>query len=320
MSLSLYKKYFYRLLGIIASIELLIMILLQYINLDSVVPEALIDTLMLATLSFPLIIIFVINPFSKEINQNITKALDKKIDELYKQDKIIIAQSRQAAMGEMISMIAHQWRQPLTGIGMSVQNIQLDIEMDDIDLEKLDTKLSKIHEQIQFLSETIDNFSNFLKSKGEAKVHTLSGLVKETLAIIEQSLKNKNIRLEKSFEKDIDIKTYSNNIIQVLLSIINNAKDMIDIKEMDDGVIKIMIDHDEEHIYFKICDNAGGIPDEVLPRIFEPYYSTKEEKGGTGLGLYMAKMIVEQELKGEITAENINRGACFTISFPRKID
>ena len=235
--------------------------------------------------------------------------------ELKQKDKIMLSQSRQAAMGDMISMIAHQWRQPITAIGMSAQNLQLDIELEDIDLKRFDTKLTTIVEQTEFLSKTIDDFRDFFKPNKKPNTNMLSNTVEGALSVVGKSLENNNIRLEKYFENDIQITTYHNELIQVLINIINNAKDIINIKEKDDGLITIQIYSDKDNAYIKVCDNAGGIPDSALSRIFEPYFTTKEGKGGTGLGLYMSKMLVEKHLKGEIIAENINGGACFTLSF-----
>ncbi|WP_415396518.1 sensor histidine kinase [Sulfurimonas sp. CS5] len=319
-SVSAYKKYFYILLGIIASVELLIMIALQYVDVDSELLIAFLDTLLLTILTFPLIIIFVINPFSKEMNKGITEELNKKIDEVHNQNKIIIAQSRQAAMGDMLGMIAHQWRQPLTSMGMSIQNIQIDSQLGESNADELYTTLGNVLEQIQDLSKTIDEFNSFIKPSVKLNTCTLSDITNGTFAIIEKSLQSNNIKIKKSLKKDVEIQTYCNETIQVLINIINNARDIINEKEINDGVIEIIMDHDEQNYYLKILDNAGGIPDDIINKIFEPYYSTKEGKNGTGLGLYMSHMIVKEQLKGEIIAENIDRGACFTISCPLKID
>jgi signal transduction histidine kinase len=145
-------------------------------------------------------------------------------------------------------------------------------------------------------------------------------IAEDTLTIIGKSLENNNITLEKSYEDDLEITTFRNEVIQVLLNIINNSKDVMKIKEMDDGIIWLNISHNDEMAIFKICDNAGGIPDDILPRIFEPYFTTKEEKGGTGLGLYMSQMIVEKHLKGTIKAQNIDNGLCMRVSIPLNID
>lgn len=315
-----YKKYFYILLCIIASVELFIMIALQYVDVDSELLIAFLDMILLAILTFPFIIIFVINPFSKEINKDITEELNKKIDEVHNQDKIIIAQSRQAAMGDMLGMIAHQWRQPLTSMGISIQNIQIDTQLGESNADELDATLENILKQIQNLSKTIDEFNSFIKPSVKLSTCTLSDITNGTLAIIEKSLQSNNIRIKKSLIKDVKIQTYCNEAIQALLNIINNARDIINEKEINDGVIEIIMDYDEQNYYFKVLDNAGGIPDDIINKIFEPYYSTKEEKNGTGLGLYMSHMIVKEQLKGEIIAENIDRGACFTISCPLKIN
>ena len=236
--------------------------------------------------------------------------------ELKQKDEIMLAQSRQAAMGDMISMIAHQWRQPLTAIGVGAQNLQLDIELDDIDPKRFNTKLTKIVELTAFLSKTIDDFRDFLKPNKKPETSMLSKVLNGALGIVGKSLENNNITLKYSLQSNIEITTYSNEVIQVLINIINNAKDIIIIKNIDDGVIWLNISHDEETVKFEICDNAGGIPEEILPRIFEPYFSTKEEKGGTGLGLYMSKMIVQKHLKGVISAHNSAEGACFSITIP----
>ena len=249
--------------------------------------------------------------FMRDITQ------DKELEnELKQKDKIMIAQSRQAAMGDMISMIAHQWRQPITAIGMGAQNMQIDIELEDINPEKFDDKLSKIVEQTQFLSKTIDDFRNFLKPNKTLDRVMISEVVESSLAIIEKSLENNNILINKDFQRDIKFTTYCNEIIQVLLNIIGNAKDAIIISKIDDGVIEIETDYDEKNIYFKICDNAGGVPEDIIHKIFEPYYTTKDEKTGTGLGLYMSQMIIEKHLGGKITVVNSGKGACFTISLP----
>ncbi|WP_372999127.1 PAS domain S-box protein [Sulfurimonas sp.] len=239
-------------------------------------------------------------------------------NELKQKDEIMLAQSRQAAMGDMISMIAHQWRQPITAISMGAQNMQLDIELEDVDYKRFNEKLAKIVEQTSFLSKTIDDFRNFLKPNKKADSCMLSELVEGTLGLIGKSLENNNITLNKSFKNDIEIITFYSEVIQVLLNIINNSKDIILLKNMSDGTIEIKIDSDAQNVYIEICDNAGGISDDVLPRIFEPYFTTKDEKGGTGLGLYMSQMIVEKHLKGTIVAQNINGGACFKLSLPRK--
>ena len=256
--------------------------------------------------------------FLESYQETLQKQIQEETEIIHKKDEIMLAQSRQAAMGDMISMIAHQWRQPITAIGMGAQNLQLDIELEDIDPKRFDEKLSKIVEQTHFLSKTIDDFRDFLKPNKKPKKCKLSEILQGALNIIDKSLANNNIKLDISHENNIEITTFRNEVIQVLLNVINNAKDVIQINEIKNALILINVGNDEKMAYFKICDNAGGIPENILPRIFEPYFTTKEEKGGTGLGLYMSKMIIEKHIKGSIKVENINGGACFIISIPLK--
>jgi PAS domain S-box-containing protein len=239
-------------------------------------------------------------------------------NELKEKDEIMLSQSRQAAMGDMISMIAHQWRQPITAISMGAQNMQLDIELEDIDPIRFDEKLCKIVEQTAFLSKTIDDFRNFLKPNKKADTCRASEIVEGALGLIGKSLENNSITLSKSFQNDIEFISYYSEVIQVVLNILNNSKDIIILKKMSDGYIEIKTDADDKYVYIEIYDNAGGIPYNVLPRIFEPYFTTKDDKSGTGLGLYMSKMIVEKHLKGKILAQNINEGTFFKLSLPIK--
>ena len=312
-------KYFSRLLAIALVSEVLVMLLLSYyIHVESKLLEALLDAALLVFISFPFVMKYVINPFSIEMSTTIRKELKSKIDALQKKDKMMIAQSRQAAMGDMIGMIAHQWRQPLASIGMGAQNMQLDIELGDIDPKRFDEKLSKIVEKTHFLSQTIDDFSDFLKPEKKGGSCSLSKMVDGTLSIVEKSLDNNKITVNKSYENDIDVTTYCNAMVQVLLNIINNAQDILKQKEIKDASIDISLSHDNEMASITVTDNAGGIPKDIIDRIFEPYFTTKEERGGAGLGLYMSHMIVKKHLKGLLYVKNIDGGASFKISFPIK--
>jgi signal transduction histidine kinase len=252
----------------------------------------------------------------KELNEHLETRVQKEISKNREKDELLVAQSRQAAMGEMISMIAHQWRQPITVIALIAQNIQLDIDLDEFDSNLLEQRLDEIVEQTHFLSHTIDDFRNFLKPNESPDSALISTILDGALSIIEKSLSNHNIEVEKSYQNDSLIYSFSNEIIQVLLNILNNAKDIIQTKQITDGKIVVTSDSDKNHAYLTIKDNGGGIPDDVLPKIFEPYFSTKEEKGGTGLGLYMSHMIVEKHLKGMLTAKNSGHGAIFTVILP----
>jgi signal transduction histidine kinase len=217
-------------------------------------------------------------------------------------------------MGEMIGMIAHQWRQPISTISMDANNMLVDIAMGDFNIEASEEYANSISEQTQFLSKTIDDFRNFFKPDKAVLVVNIEDIVNQTLSIVEDSLKNNNIELITLFETYKRVQAYPRELMQVLVNMITNAKDAIVQNKIEDAWIAISVYDDNKYVNIKICDNGGGIYDEILPKIFDPYFSTKDEKAGTGLGLYMSKMIVEEHLHGAIRVSNTGEGTCFKIS------
>jgi len=236
--------------------------------------------------------------------------------EIQQKEEMMLAQSRQAAMGEMISMIAHQWRQPLSVISMGVNNMLADIEFETVTQEELMRIAELVLTQTKYLSQTIDDFRNFFKPRKDKEMVFPGDIVHEALAFAGKSLENNAIAIEEDFRVDSPIDTYSRELLQVVITVIQNAKDALVENSVEHGVIRIETYEDGEHVYIKIGDNAGGIPEDIKHRIFEPYFSTKAVTG-TGLGLYMARTIVEKHLKGRIWAENTAQGACFFIELPR---
>jgi two-component system CheB/CheR fusion protein len=226
-------------------------------------------------------------------------------------------------MGDMIAMIAHQWRQPITVIAMAVNNIRLDIELEEeITTESLLKMTNAITEQTQHLSKTIDDFRNFFKPNKERQYVTLCKVLGDTLGIIGKSLENNDIRLEFSQTCRREIFTFPNELLQVFLNLIGNAKDsLIRSKTADPLISIVVIEEGENEVRTTICDNGGGIPEAILDKIGQPYFTTKDE-GGTGLGLYMSKTIVEKHLQGKLTWENVQTdkgaGACFIVTLPIK--
>ncbi len=233
--------------------------------------------------------------------------------QLNKKDQFIAKQSRFAAMGEMISMIAHQWRQPLTGMSMTTNNLLLDIELKDIDEVRFSENLNLINKQIAYLSHTIDDFKNFFKPDKERSDEQISEVLEHTVSIVEKSLDSHKIALEMSIESDARLMIYRNELLQVILTLITNAKDALVFGAVNEPKITITITEDEKSVSITVCDNGGGVDEAIQEKIFEPYFSTKGERSGTGLGLYMAKTIVEEHLNGEISVVNSDEGACFMI-------
>lgn len=247
----------------------------------------------------------------------VTSAMD--ITELKKKDELMIAQSRHAAMGEMIGMIAHQWRQPIAGIAMDANNMLLDIAFETFDATSAEGYAQDILDQTQHLSKTIDDFRNFFKpDKSVIAVH-LEEIMNETLGIVKESIANNGISVRTHYASQTLIDAYPRELMQVFINIINNAKDSLLSSHTEEGVIEIEIYDEEDYVCAQICDNGGGISETILPKIFDPYFSTKDEKTGTGLGLYMSKMIIEEHLHGHIEASNKkDGGACFRVKLLKK--
>ena len=235
-----------------------------------------------------------------------------------KKDKLMIVQSRHAAMGEMIGMIAHQWRQPISVISMDINNMLVDIELDDFNTEKAKIYANNILIHTQHLSKTIDDFRNFFKPDKAVTKIKVENVLEETYAMIKDSFKNKKIIFKKSYTTVPKVDAYHRELMQVFVNILNNAKDVLTTKNIDNARIEIKIYEDEQYVNAEICDNAGGIDKEILPKIFDPYFTTKDEKTGTGLGLYMSKMIIEDHLRGVLEVCNQDNGACFRVRLPKE--
>jgi PAS domain S-box-containing protein len=244
----------------------------------------------------------------------VSSAMD--ITELKKKDDMLISQSRLAAMGEMIGMIAHQWRQPIAGIAMDANNMLLDIALNDFDMNKAEEYSISIIDQTEHLSKTIDDFRNFFKPDKTLSTVKLKDIIEETYTIVKDSLKNNSIEFKASYDSDTEVKAYPRELMQVFVNIINNAKDSLMAHKIEDAVITVKVYDDKEYVNTEVCDNGAGIAKGILPKIFDPYFTTKDEKTGTGLGLYMSKMIIEEHLKGKIEVLSKDRGACFKIRLP----
>ncbi len=233
------------------------------------------------------------------------------------QEELMIAQSRHAAMGEMISMIAHQWRQPITVIAMGANNILVDIALGNVSEEKLELEANSIAEQSQYLSKTIDDFRNFFRPNKEKEEVKIYNVLSEAVGIIGKSLENTNISISIKESETGLTKTYSRELLQVFLNLLKNSKEALVEHTKNDRHIDVVINSDEDTVTTTICDNGGGIDKKTMEKIFDPYFSTKNEKTGTGLGLYMSKTIVEKHLHGSIIVTSEDGTSCFKIVVPR---
>ena len=253
-----------------------------------------------------------VNSRTKEL-QGFKEMLEIKVkDEVEKnrkKDQQLIQQSRLAQMGEMISMIAHQWRQPLSSISAIAGTLSMDVMMDEYKKEFFQERLESIDEISQHLSSTINDFRDFYKPDKKKEIVKLEEVIRKSLSIIRTSLLNDNTEIIEEYNSKEEIELYNNELMHVILNILKNAQDKLQEMQIQDPYIKITTEDET----ISICDNGGGIPEDIMKKIFDPSFSTKSEKNGTGLGLYMSKTIVEEHLNGKLSAENTDDGVCFTI-------
>lgn len=234
------------------------------------------------------------------------------------QNEFIQQQSKLAQMGELLSMIAHQWRQPLTAISTASENLKLKSILKQVDEELIQTTTEDINKYTTYLSNTINDFKNFYKTNKSLETIDLNEIVKKSLHIIEDSISYKNIKIIKNLNSISVIKTHVNEVTQVILTLLQNAEDILLENNIKNPYIKVNTFEDEKYLYLQIIDNGGGIPLDILDKIFDPYFSTKHEKNGTGLGLYFAKSIIENNCNGLLTVKNNLDDTVFTIRFNKE--
>lgn len=249
-----------------------------------------------------------------ELNVNLEQRIVEAVSDSREKDRMLIQQGRLAAMGEMIGNIAHQWRQPLNTLALIVQELQMTYGRAEFNKESLGVNCHKAMSLINHMSKTIDDFSNYFKPTKEKTLFNVNNAISKTLALIEPSLKNQNITVDFSSKDDTTILGYANEYPQVLLNILLNCRDAFEGCHPDSPrVITITVFKENKRSVVTIADNAGGIPETVLEKIFDPYFTTKGPDKGTGIGLYMAKIIVEKNMGGKLTVRNSLEGAEFRI-------
>jgi len=250
----------------------------------------------------------------KEFETNLENLVEEKTQENIKQSQVLQQQSKLAAMGEMVGAIAHQWRQPLNAVALELQFLEDDFEDKIIDADYLKKFISKNMDSINFMSKTIDDFRNFFtqdKVKSEFRVKTKT---EEIMNMMSPQVVNHNIVMNINGD-DFKVLGLQGEFQQVILNLLNNSKDALIEKKISNACININIINNETLGLVEVTDNAQGIPEEIIARVFEPYFTTKEQGKGTGLGLYMSKMIIENNFLGKLNVENTSEGAKFTIFF-----
>ena len=249
----------------------------------------------------------------QELNESLEQRVESGVEELRRVDKMLLSQNRQAAMGEMIGCIAHQWRQPLNVLGMNIQQLPLFYELGRFDKEFLDQSVKDAMLVISHMSQTINDFTEFFRSDKEMVLFEVEKSINSTASLVHASLNANHIQLDIAIQGEPRITGYPGEYAQVLLNIIINAQDALLEHKVEQPRIRVSSFMENNRAVVTIGDNAGGIPEEIMDRIFEPYFTTKELDKGTGVGLFMSKTIIEKNMGGRLTVRNINGGAEFRV-------
>jgi len=247
------------------------------------------------------------------LNQSLEKRVIEETKKNEAQQLFMLQQSRLAQMGEMISMIAHQWRQPLNNLAVINQSLILKYKQNKLTSKVVDDFHKNTNIQIKNMSKTIDDFKDFFKPEKEKVNFNLNNTIEEMISILQPISEKYNLDITFIAHKQYNILGYPNEFGQAIINILNNAKDALLENNIEDKKIKIELTSTKDTIKLNILDNAKGISIDIIDKIFDPYFSTKSDKNGTGLGLYMTKLIIEDHMGGELKAFNNSRGAVFSI-------
>ena len=254
----------------------------------------------------------------EETNKTLAKKVEEKVNEIRQKDVLIMNQGKLVALGEMLNMIAHQWRQPLNALSAAAIHLELKAEMQGIEKEDVVKFTKFVQEEAQRLSKTIDDFMNFSRPDEEKEEFYLSEVIEDVLKMIKVQLQNHNIEIKVDIPKNFKIKSYKKVIEHILLNLISNARDALDEVDIKNKEIVISAKEDKDAIEIIVYDNAGPIPKEIENRVFEPYFTTKEQGKGTGLGLYMSKKLAEEKIKGKLYFRNREDGVEFILKLRRE--
>ncbi len=249
----------------------------------------------------------------KEKNRLLEELLIEEQKKNIEKDHLLSHKSRSASMGEMIENIAHQWRQPLNILALVIQDIYISGQLGTLDADKLEENYSKANNVLQYMSQTIDDFRNFLKESDKVEVFPLSDIFKSVENILVPSLKTNSISISFPNADNLYLEGNQNEFLQVVLNIIKNAQDAIISNNIKKGIIQITAQLVNKKIIISIQDNAGGIAQENIDKIFDPYFTTKHKSQGTGIGLYMSKQIIEKNKDSKLYVTNAKEGANFII-------
>ena len=250
----------------------------------------------------------------EDLNRSLAAKVAEAVSELRAKDQLLIKQGRQAAMGEMVGNIAHQWRQPLNALGLVFANLRDSVRFGEFDQAVMDKAGADAQRLIQKMSSTINDFRSFFLPDREKVAFSALAQVRETLGLVDASFLHAGITLEVESVSELALFGFPNEFSQVLLNLLSNSRQAIQDSKVAQGLVTIRLCESDGQGCISVRDNGGGIAQAALDRLFEPYFSTK--KGGTGIGLYMSRQIIEGNLGGRLEARNVAGGAEFLLTLP----
>ena len=265
----------------------------------------------------------------RRLNDSLEKRIKKEVANSRKKDQIMFAQAKLASLGEMLQNIAHQWRQPLAALMMIVQSFQSKFLAGKLDEEFIDSRVEDARILAENMSETLEDFRTFFDPNKSHRKFNIKNVINKSIDLTKYQLEKENIKVYFAMREDIYISGFENELTHVILNIINNAKDALSSQGIEDKKIVIIIKQTDKNLIINVIDNAGGIQNDIIDKVFDPYFTTKHKSVGTGIGLYMSKQIVEKHMSGTISCKNIKYKmnnenlvdcAMFTIEVPKKVN
>jgi PAS domain S-box-containing protein len=253
--------------------------------------------------------------------KNTTAKLEQKVrektEEILQQKEQLYLQSKKVAMGDLVGIIAHQLKQPLNNLSLLKDNIVFDYKLKTMTSESIEYFNRKMTEQVKFMGESIDELKDFFRPNKKKTNYILEDIINKSISILHSDLTAKGVDINVDIKEHITINGQPNELQQVIMNLLSNAKDVFEEKAIPEPKIDISLSIEDRYAILVISDNGGGIPENVIDKIFDSYFTTKGEKG-TGIGLNLTKMIVEESMNGKINVKNSNNGAVFTIKLPIK--
>lgn len=253
----------------------------------------------------------------RKINEHLTELVKEESATIIEKEKILMQQSKMAAMGEMVNMIAHQWRQPLNAVTSAAIKLNVQSELGTLTDEELTSTLKFIQEMSQKMSTTINDFMNFAKPGREKELFLILDVANDIAGMIGAQLTAHGIKLCIDIDDNIMFNGYKQELTHALLNFLTNARDAVENKKSSEKTITLRAYEEEGAIIIEISDNGDGIDESIISRIFEPFFTTKLSENGSGLGLYMSKKIIEEHMRGSITVDNEKNGVKFKIKLPK---